>query len=369
MNRILLLKEGHFSQRQREIVAEAVADLPAVSLVVRYGNDRPFTREGGTIRWEDRASDVVVANAAEAVMAAGCLTAVMRADRVNVVTKKLVVSAMLTSIPAGTTVSAIRCACDRILSHPTFSSWLDLGLQKLTKCHKAYHMKDSMCIECPRRIEGAVLAVSDAVRALHPTMPRAWSTEDIRTVCSVSGFSKNATLAREVQRMLHKPPHRWVSCDQRAYATTLCHPGDDLCVWCPDWRRYQCVCSGRLPVHQVRPSVNIANDLAAIGGLLIRFRSFTCVINYFAPTQLFRHLRLWMQGRNGRSRFVRAVDIFGGLSEADGRAVEDMLHSHGQFGPLPPFPCWATTTLCQEDFPRGATVRLRERLRLIHGLR
>lgn len=50
MNRILPHKEGHLSQRQREIVAEAVADLLVVSLLVRYGDDRPFTREAGSIR-------------------------------------------------------------------------------------------------------------------------------------------------------------------------------------------------------------------------------------------------------------------------------------------------------------------------------
>lgn len=105
-------------------------------------------------------------------MAADCLTAIMRTDRVNTARKNSVVSAMLTDVPAGTTVSAIRHAGDGILSlPPTFSSWLDLGLQKLTKRRTFYHTKGAMCIECPRRIEGAALAVLHAARALHPTMP------------------------------------------------------------------------------------------------------------------------------------------------------------------------------------------------------
>lgn len=76
-----------------------------------------------------------------------------------------------------------------------------------------------------------------------------------------------------------------------------------------------------------------------------------------------------MHGRNGRSRFARAVNIFGRLSPDDDAVSKAMLRAHGQFGPVRSFPNWPSATLGAENFPTDGHERLQRRMSELHKLR
>jgi len=348
-----------------EDTAQARRICPSVArpdVLVRYARDLPVSCPGGTFAWADWKNPVVVSAAMRAVMGAGNLRHHMQADNVNCCSKTSFVLGMIPDAPASAR-SFVTAAW--LAAFPTFKLWLEEGLAGLSSCRGAQHDKAIMCSQCDAFAGLRARQLAEKFVALHRAGPRLWGEAEYQAVLSATcGAPSHISKMRDV---MQAPPYNWVYCTTHGAASprTVDHPPDDNCASCPTWRKYLCVCGAKVP-SQVPSSVTIAGDLSALSGLDTIFCSTLCVRNTYVPSTVFPQLRLWLQDRDGRSRWVRAADLFGGIAADDDPLVDRLLTAHGQHGAPPPFPAhWELVEVTEEAFGRDNAARAAARARAL----
>jgi len=191
--------------------------------------------------------------------------------------------------------------------------------------------------------------MGDKFLALHRAQPRLWGAQDYHMVLgATTGALLDVAWARRIMR---GAPFFWVACRNRdSIRAVVDHPAEDACVSCPQHKKYRCECGAAVSTRR-SPSTVIAGDLSILCGLTTIFCSIQCVQNAYLPTSAFPHLRLWLQERPGRTRFVRAVNIFGGIAGRDEVLVDNLLRAHGQHGAPPTFSSrWARVEVTKQSF-------------------
>jgi len=349
-----------------EDTAQARRICPLVArpdVLVRYARDLPVSCPGDTFAWADWKSPVVVSAAMRAVMDAGNLRHHMDADNVNCCSKASFVTGMIPDAPAN---AHSLMNAKWLAAFPTFKLWLEEGLAGLSSCRSAQHDKAMMCSQCDSFTGLRARQLAGKFVAMYRAGPRLWGEAEYQAVLAATrGTPSHISKMRDV---MQAPPYNWVHCTTHVGAArprTFDHPLDDNCASCPSWRKYLCVCGAKQP-SQVVASVTIAGDLSALSGLETTFCSTLCVRNTYVPSTVFPKLRLWLQDRSGRSRWVRAADLVGGIAANDDPLVDSLLSAHGQHGAPPPFPAhWELVEVTEESFGRDNAARAAERARAL----
>jgi len=326
--------------------------------LVRYAEDLRITCPGGTLEPGDLNNHDVVGASMDALMEAGDLQHHMLKDKVNCCSKRSFIVGM-----TGTTddQTLARVCGAWMKSHPTFKKWLEAGQAKLTSCRSSQHDRGIMCTRCDAFSALRARQLGDNVVAVHQAGPRLWGEDDYKAVIGATRGAPHSTTT--LRKIMQSPPYDWLSC--KAATRTGDYPPDEVCSWCPSWRKHLCVCGAQVATV-VPPSVVIAGDLATISGAPTIFCGTLCVRNTYVPTTRFPELRRWLQDRDGRGRRVRAVDIFGSISGSDPPLVDRLLCAHGQHGAPPAFPAhWVPVQVTIDSFGRDNAERIAARARAL----
>jgi len=141
----------------------------------------------------------------------------------------------------------------------------------------------------------------------------------------------------------------WVAFRKRASIRAVVdHPAENACASCRQLKKHRCECGAAVSTL-TSSSTATAGDLSILCGLTTIFCSTECVHNTYLPTSAFPHLCLWLRERSGRTRFVRAVDIFGEIAGRDEMLVDNLLRAYGQHGAPKSFSSrWARVDVAEQ---------------------